>query len=204
MLILNILHLHSIIDDEMMVECQSFASFLIANTLLSLTKNAKFLLIVYSECSANPFRAKHLRRFGKSQMTWKYTYHKMLLVKTKIGQSKIHGIGIFAAEFIPKGTIIWEITSHFDLILSQAAIDIIFGPARTMILNYSYLSKRTGKFILCADDARFFNHSDNPNTIDNLDSKKEETLAARDIQADEELTGDYRTYDDDWKRKLGR
>jgi hypothetical protein len=32
----------------------------------------------------------------------------MLLVKTKLGQSKIHGIGLFADELIPMGRIIFK------------------------------------------------------------------------------------------------
>ena len=39
----------------------------------------------------------------------------MLYVKTKIGQSKIHGMGLFADQFIKKGTIIWKFTPGFDL-----------------------------------------------------------------------------------------
>ncbi len=38
----------------------------------------------------------------------------MLLVKTKIGQSNISGIGVFADEFIPKGTVIWRYQEGFD------------------------------------------------------------------------------------------
>ena len=52
---------------------------------------------------------------------------------------------------------------------------------------------------LCSDDARFFNHSDEPNTgsISN-----DTDVALRDIQQGEELTCDYRTFDADWQLKL--
>ena len=39
----------------------------------------------------------------------------MLLVKTKIGPSKIAGIGLFADEFIAKGTPVWKFEPGFDL-----------------------------------------------------------------------------------------
>ena len=39
----------------------------------------------------------------------------MLYVKTKIRLSKVHGIGLFADENIPKGTVIWRFTPGFDL-----------------------------------------------------------------------------------------
>ena len=38
----------------------------------------------------------------------------MLLVKTKLGVSSVHGIGLFAAQFIPKGTATWEYHPDFD------------------------------------------------------------------------------------------
>lgn len=39
----------------------------------------------------------------------------MLLIKTKIGPSKINGIGLFADEFIPKGTSVWRFMPSLDL-----------------------------------------------------------------------------------------
>lgn len=38
----------------------------------------------------------------------------MLLIKTKLELSKIHGVGLFADEFIAKGTKIWEYRPNFD------------------------------------------------------------------------------------------
>ena len=38
----------------------------------------------------------------------------MLLVKTYLDKSPIHGIGVFAAERIPKGTKIWRFVDGFD------------------------------------------------------------------------------------------
>lgn len=111
----------------------------------------------------------------------------MLLVKTRIGPSKIHGIGVFAAEYIPKGKVIWEITPGFDIELSEKDIDDLPLTQREQVKNYSFLSTGTGKFVFCADDGRFFNHSESPNTIDKIDSEKEETVAARDIEENEEL-----------------
>ncbi|HEY9586021.1 MAG TPA: hypothetical protein VJJ27_00060 [Candidatus Paceibacterota bacterium] len=38
----------------------------------------------------------------------------MLLIKTKVKSSKIHGLGLFADQFIPEGTEIWRFTPGFD------------------------------------------------------------------------------------------
>ena len=88
----------------------------------------------------------------------------MLVIRTRLGPSKIHGIGLFADEFIPKGTVTWQFKDGFDVRLQQRAIDSLSEPAREQVLKYSYFDKQLGLYELCSDDARFFNHADEPNT----------------------------------------
>jgi len=129
----------------------------------------------------------------------------MLMVKTRLGLSDIAGIGLFAAEDIPRGTVTWRFLGDFDRLLTQAEIDSLPEPARSNLLDHVYLNEASGKFVLCADNARFMNHADNPNTegvhepgaIDGYD------VATRDIRAGEEMTCDYRTFDAHVDRKLG-
>ena len=122
----------------------------------------------------------------------------MLLVKTKLDLSGIHGIGLFADEFIPKGTILWKFNSLFDLRCSEEDIERLSESSREQIQKYSYREKQTGLYVLCGDDARFFNHSANPNCIDyNHDEEQDITVALRDIAAGEELTCDYAMFDQD-------
>lgn len=125
----------------------------------------------------------------------------MLLVKTRIGSSKIHGIGLFAAENILKGTIIWNFSSKFDQKFSINQINKLPWIAKQQFLNYAYRSNKNN-YILCCDDARFLNHSNDPNTID--DNEEEGmVLAARNITEGEEITTNYMTFDSDFERKLG-
>ena len=58
-------------------------------------------------------------------------------------------------------------------------------------------SRQSHQYILCSDDARFFNHSDTPNTESREVAGEDEviTVAKRDIQPGEELTDDYRTFE---------
>lgn len=119
----------------------------------------------------------------------------MLLVKTYLAPSHIHGIGLFAAQPIPKDTLVWRLEPTLDLELTEAQIEALAPPARDQVRKYTYLDLVRGTYVLCGDDARFFNHSDAPNCHDFPDAAGGTTVAARDIGEGEELTSDYSRFD---------
>ncbi|MES2503370.1 MAG: SET domain-containing protein [Myxococcota bacterium] len=121
----------------------------------------------------------------------------MLLVKTKLGMSSINGVGLFADEFIPQGKVTWKSTSGFDLKCTPKELEILSEPSKENFFRYSYLSKRSGLYVLCFDNARFFNHSFEPNILDadSMESDEGVDIAARDIYPGEEMTCDYRLFD---------
>jgi|SRR3989344_1306469 len=121
----------------------------------------------------------------------------MLMVKTKIGPSGIAGIGLFADQVILKGTVVWKYQEGFDLLLSKEEVEKLSGPAKEQFYNYAYLDKKRGKYMLCSDDARFFNHSDNYDCDDRVDDI---TTAVRDIEIGEELTVNYKDFYGDMER----
>jgi len=127
----------------------------------------------------------------------------MLLVKTKIGPSKIHGIGLFADEFIAKHTPTWEFTPGFDVILSEEEVSKFAPLAREAFLHYCYKDLDLNKYILCSDDGRFMNHSNDPAT-GYIPLISEWDIALRDIQPGEELTCNYEEWDGDWERKMSQ
>ncbi len=121
----------------------------------------------------------------------------MLLVKTKIGPSKIHGIGLFADQFIAKGVPVWKFAPGFDLEIPAEKISELSEPAQKEFLNYAYLNHKTNKYILCFDYGRFVNHSDTPNMVDsNPDDDAAPDIAVRNIEEGEELTSNYQGWDD--------
>jgi len=111
----------------------------------------------------------------------------MLKVKTKLGISAIAGIGLFADEFIPAGTIIWEYTAGMD----KTFPDIYHEDPLERAFLEVYCYRYDGMYILCIDNGRFINHSDDPNTDD---KNGRVTMARRDIQPGEEITSDYRDF----------
>lgn len=122
----------------------------------------------------------------------------MLLVKTKLGMSGIHGIGLFADQFIGKDELLWRYDGRVDRKLTIEDIERLAPASREQVRRYSYREKFSGLYVLCGDDARFFNHASSPNCLDTEDGEEGLTLAARDIQPGEELICDYALFDQDW------
>lgn len=120
-----------------------------------------------------------------------------MLIPTRRERSEIHGTGLFAAEDIPAGTATWRFTPGIDLTVHPDAVTEFTAVARDWFVTYAYLDIRTGLYVLCADDARFMNHSEEPNVGGDYELEPVFGLdvAIRDIAAGEELTCDYRTFD---------
>jgi SET domain-containing protein len=115
----------------------------------------------------------------------------MFRVPTYVSRSSIHGFGVFAAAPIPKGTVIWQFDEGADWILTEAEMAAFPEKLQAQMEAWTYQGE-DGTFILCSDGAKFMNHSFEPNCDD---SGFYQTVAARDIAAGEELTCDYREFD---------
>lgn len=96
------------------------------------------------------------------------------------------GFGVFATDFIPKGTITWAL-DELDQIMNRTFIESLDEKRRAIIYKYAYQS-RVGKYVLCWDIARFVNHSFDANCVG---TAYDFDIAARDIYPGEELTNDY-------------
>jgi hypothetical protein len=114
----------------------------------------------------------------------------MLLVKTYLGKSKIHGLGVFADEFIRKGTKIWRFVEDFDRCYTPNQFARLPKAAREFIRHHGY--RVDGEILLTIDNDRHMNHSENANTYLNNGY----AIARHHIRKDEEITNDYREFDD--------
>lgn len=106
----------------------------------------------------------------------------MLRVRAEVRPSPIHGLGLFALERIPRGTVVWSFDAGVDQLSSSPA-------------PHGYSFRTEHGHIIPGDDAKFINHSATPNleTTPGLTP----AVAVRDIEVGEELTEDY-AYDPDW------
>ena len=122
----------------------------------------------------------------------------MLKVKTTVGPSKIHGVGLFADEDILSDTEIAKFDNYLDRQSTVWCVQRSMNEIRRQFwLKYAYLED--GYYCLCLDDLRFMNHSEEPNTYQHGQSD----FAIRNITKGEELTCDYFAFDEDAERKLG-
>ena len=118
-----------------------------------------------------------------------------MLIKTVLKPSPISGLGLFSVDDIAKDTCVWEWHHGFDMVIPKRYFDSSPESVKTFLLKYAVL---VGDMIyLCADDARFVNHSNTPNICisDPVGEPEIMNAAMRDILAGEELTIDYATID---------
>lgn len=111
----------------------------------------------------------------------------MLIVPNYVSRSDIHGLGVFAAETIADGTLVWEFNPIIDVEIDILEILNLPVSAGDLALMRSFCTA-SGKTILSRDNGVFLNHSDHPNTISNDIG----LFAARNIKAGEEITENYR------------
>ncbi len=107
----------------------------------------------------------------------------------RVGKSRIEGTGVFAKRKIPKGSRILEYTGKhisrekffIELVEGKATHTYVFGLNETTMID----AARNG------NDARFINHSCEPNCETYIFDEKVYIYAMRDIIRGEELSFDY-------------
>jgi hypothetical protein len=113
----------------------------------------------------------------------------MLLVKTYLDKSPIHGLGVFAGQPIRKGAKIWRFVFGFDRYYTRKKLAKLPKPARDFIKLHGYQWKK--EILLSMDHDTFMNHADEANTY----YQNGYVIARCDIREGEEITNDYRAFE---------
>jgi len=113
----------------------------------------------------------------------------MLVVKTKLKQIKGKGIGLMADQEIKKGQATWT----FDPVVDIRVLKKDIPEKAKEFFNAYAVDHGEDYLLLSTDNARFTNHSDEPNTK-SLGIDKD-NIATRDIHIGEEITIDYKEID---------
>ncbi|MBU2562356.1 MAG: SET domain-containing protein [Nanoarchaeota archaeon] len=110
----------------------------------------------------------------------------MLTIKTSLKEFKNKGIGLISEEFIKKGTVVWKFDPIIDIIVDEEKI-----PEEAVDFYDIYAVRiDENKLMLNTDNARFMNHSENPNIKSH--GELEEDIAVEDINPGEEITINYK------------
>src|ERR1044071_9618940 len=113
----------------------------------------------------------------------------MLLVRTYLDKSTIDGLGVFAGEYIRKGTKVWRFVEGFDRVWSPRDFAKLPKQAQTYVLRYGY--RVDGEILLTCDHDHHMNHSPDSYTY----WRNGDIEARRDIAKGDEITNDYRLLD---------
>ena len=115
----------------------------------------------------------------------------MLLVKTSLGPSRIHGLGVMVGERVPAGRAIWRFAPGFDLVIPAPEARELAPAFQAYLSLYGYPSPDfPDSLVLSCDHAKFMNHSEAPNT----EIRGRETFARCDLAEGDEITCDYRVF----------
>jgi SET domain-containing protein len=117
----------------------------------------------------------------------------MMLIKTFVGPSVIEGVGLFAAEPVSVGQMVYRFDPRFDLEIERALLLQAPASCSAFIQRYGYPHPvDCTRLIIDGDNGRHMNHADEPNT----DFRHGEYGFARTaIATGDELTCDYNEID---------
>ena len=122
----------------------------------------------------------------------------MLVVKTFLKETEFKGIGLFAGIDLTDGQIIHVTDKNFNKTFSKEEIEY-FGPLQKEFCETYMIHLEGGNCVLDLDNARFINHSSEPNLL----ATTEYIMTTRNIVAGEELLLDYRDFDHECANDLG-
>ena len=114
----------------------------------------------------------------------------MLLIDTYLDKSKIQGIGVFAKENAKKGEKIKEVRTEFEIEFNVENLPRMPLALAKFIDTHSYERELGSKmFVMGIDNEKYMNHSNDPSVND-------DGIALKDIKVGDEITIDYRDFDD--------
>jgi len=117
----------------------------------------------------------------------------MMLVPTYVAPSDVEGVGVFAAEDIKAGTLIWRYAPDFDRLVPASWLETETPTMQDFLQKYAYPAHNAPDMLVIEiDNGRFMNHSLEPNTDF---TKVVEGYATRNIRAGEEFVCNYTEFD---------
>lgn len=115
----------------------------------------------------------------------------MLHIKYKLEKSPHHGIGMFAGQDIPKGTLIYTPSPLLDVNLTQEQFDSLDEKEKQEFKWWGFFDEPSQKWHVDFDVTHFINHSYDANITQDPAYAEAHLVASKDIKEGEELTQNY-------------
>lgn len=122
----------------------------------------------------------------------------MMRIKTYLDKTERGDLGLYAAQNISQGTIVWVYDEGFEKIFTDEEVNNMSILTKEYVKKYSYQKSDDKTWVLCIDDNKFLNHSDAPN----LEDFETHSVAVVDIKKGQELTCNYYGFDAQADKKL--
>ena len=111
-------------------------------------------------------------------------------IEYEIKPSKIGGNGLFAKNFIPKDSLIWKYSAgcNIEIFYNEKSVRAHLNSLHTADEKYEWISHiyvSDGYLNVIADDGKYWNHSEDPNTVSGVNNDWDSTFAKRDIHEGE-------------------
>lgn len=119
--------------------------------------------------------------------------------KVELCKSPGKGLGVFAREFIPCGSLVWTLTDNNHRTFNEEELRKFvsdYPDNAQFVLNHIYGWRDI--MVLALDDAAFVNHSTHSNLtvghVYGVDDNEKGCFASRDIEPGEEILDNYSLY----------
>lgn len=125
----------------------------------------------------------------------------MYIIKVKVGDSKLHGKGVFTLEPIAKGEVVWVFREGYDNRKTSEEFQEMDDDDKEHLSHTAYFSAWSKMWVYppYGDAAEYTNHSKENNlgvTYNKNISSEPVFIANRDIEVGEELTNNYHEFDE--------
>ena len=115
----------------------------------------------------------------------------MIHIKYTLDKSQLHGIGLFTAEDLKKGQLVYTSSPLLDVNITQEQFDSLSPREKEEIRWWGFEVPGEGTWHVDFDVTKFINHSYDPTITQDTDHKDAYLITTRDIKAGEELTQNY-------------
>ena len=115
----------------------------------------------------------------------------MIHIKYELKDSGLHGVGLFTSDEIQEGSVIYTASPLLDLNITQSQFDSLDQREKDEILWWGFFDEPSQMWHVDFDVSKFINHSYEANVTQHADHDEAFLVAARNIDAGEELTQNY-------------